>query len=525
SSTSDGGVTWSSHTAPGIETYAPYYSVAAGGGRFVLVATGTSTKVWTSPDAATWTEILAGQQTSGKLAYGNGIFVLTGTNYKTSTDGINFTTHPTPTGFTLAATNPLRFTGGRFLYQQFGLTPSGGFGGMVMASTDGLNWSYLAGTGSGNVFDFVEGNGRIVLVGWSSGGTILAPTRTAVISYLNAPPIEAGPQSQSLALGGSATLSTTATGTLQWQRNGSNLAAASSSSLALSNVQPADAGIYTVNATNGSTVTAQHAIVGLTTSSKVIGTGNEVEANIVHPNGNIFDQVLLTGPAEAITADHAQNQITRTSYIDLDGDIVQVEFSGPGTLSLVLDNPTDPAPPANYNQTVNYMKGHAGIVITGATEQTNVSVFSVGRATAVNQALFKNNVTYDGIADIAFIAISSSNGKFGGVRTANANYFAAKGLTGLYAPGVAFQGPVYIGDIIASATATPVLIIGSGSDTRITGGNLDQDNDAAVEVDGLTQLKFTAGGDSHGNTLLAQTNAGVLKDNGVDVTTQIVVNP
>ncbi|HYD83969.1 MAG TPA: immunoglobulin domain-containing protein, partial [Opitutus sp.] len=235
------------------------------------------------------------------------------------------------------------------------------------------------------------------------------------------------PQSQSLALGGSATLSTTATGTLQWQRNGSNLAAATSSSLALSNVQPAAAGIYTVNATNGSTVTAQHAIVGLTTASKVIGTGNEVEANIVHPNGNIFDQVLLTGPAEAITADHTQNQITRTSYIDLDGDIVQVEFSGPGTLSLVLDNPTDPAPPANYNQTVNYMKGHAGIVITGATEQTNVSVFSVGKATAVNQALFKDNVTYDGIADISFIAISSSNGKFGGVRTANANYFAAKG--------------------------------------------------------------------------------------------------
>src|SRR5690606_27374285 len=109
--------------------------------------------------------------------------------------------------------------------------------------------------------------------------------------------------------------------------------------------------------------------------------------------------------------------------------------------------------------------------------------------------------------------------------TANANYFAAKGLTGLYAPGVAFQGPVYIGDIIASATATPVLIIGSASDTRITGGNLGQDNDAAVEVAGLTQLKFTDGSDSHGNTLTAQTNAGVLKDNGVDVTAQIVVNP
>src|SRR5690606_18954341 len=105
-----------------------------------------------------------------------------------------------------------------------------------------------------------------------------------------------------------------------------------------------------------------------------------------------------------------------------------------------------------------------------------------------------------------------------------ANYFAAKGLTGIYAPGVAC-GVVYVGDIIASATATPVLIIGSSTDARITGGNLDQDNDAAIEVAGLTQLKFTAGADSHGNELTAQTNAGVLKANGVDVTAQIVVNP
>ncbi|HYP18088.1 MAG TPA: immunoglobulin domain-containing protein [Opitutus sp.] len=559
SSTADGGVTWSSHTAPGIETFAPYSTLAYGGGRFVLLATGTSTKVWTSTDAASWTEILAGQQTSGMIAYGNGIFVLTGTNYKTSTDGVNFTTRSTPAGFTLAATNVIRFTGDRFLYQQFGITPSGGFGGMLMASTDGLTWSYFAGTGSVNVFDFVEGNGRVVIVGWVSGGTLLQPTRSAYIGFLDTPANPSGPaittapQSQSAVAGGNLTLNAAASGTgvtYQWMLNGAAISGATSGSLALNNLQPANAGLYAVAAKSGSaTATSSHAIVGVTTTSKVIGTGTELSPDVKHPNGNIFDQVLLTGSAEAITADHALGQITRTSYLDLDGDIVQVEFSGPGTLSLVLDSATGPAAPALYNQpSVSYMKGHAGIVITGATEATNVSVFTVGRATAFDptgaynilqppggannpanngSSLFtgKGATVYDGIADLAFIAIQSSNGKFGGLRTSNAHYFASKGLTGLYAPGVAFQGPVFVGDISAFDSAAPVFIIGSSSDTRITGGDLEQANGVAVEVAGLTQLKFTAGGDSHGNTLAAQANRAVLKQNGATVTSQIVVNP
>jgi hypothetical protein len=239
--------------------------------------------------------------------------------------------------------------------------------------------------------------------------------------------------------------------------------------------------------------------------------------------------VLLTGAAEAITADYdpdpEKNQITRTSFIDVDGDIVQVEFSGPGTLSLVLDDPTGPALPVNYNQATTYMKGHAGIVITGADERTNVSVFSVGRATAVNPALFRENVNYDGIADIAFIAILSTNGKFGGVRTANTNYFAHRGYTGIYAPGVEFTGPVYVGDLSAFDSAMPVIVLGSASDVRITGGDLLQNNGQPVQVSGIMLLRFADGSDSHGNLLPAQTNQAILLQNGIDVTTQIAVKP
>ena len=38
------------------------------------------------------------------------------------------------------------------------------------------------------------------------------------------------------------------------------------------------------------------------------------------------------------------------------------------------------------------------------------------------------------IAGLAFIAISSTNGKFGGVRASNGSFYATNGLTGVYAP-------------------------------------------------------------------------------------------
>ncbi len=329
--------------------------------------------------------------------------------------------------------------------------------------------------------------------------------------------------------GQGASFSVSATGspapTIQWQRNGNDVAGATNPTLTIDDVEPAVAGVYRALLSNPSgSANSTFAILGVGTAAKVIGDGTEVARDIVFANGNVFDQVLLQGAAATVTAD--VGQIVRISYVDLNDDIVQIEFSGAGTLSLLLDAPSGPNPPVDYNQpTVSYMKGHAGIVITGANQNTNVSVFSVGRANAVNQALFKDGVNYDGFADIAFIAIASTDGKFGGLRTANANYFNTKGLTGLYAPGVQFQGPVFIGDINAIDNATPMLVIGGGADTRINGGDLQQANGRAVQVAGLTQLRFVTGSNSHGVIFPAQNDKGKLEQDGADVTTQVVVNP
>lgn len=333
-------------------------------------------------------------------------------------------------------------------------------------------------------------------------------------------------QHQSPAVGGNATFTVGTSGaqvSYQWKHNDANLPSNPFQTLALTNVQPAHTGLYTVAVTSGNTTATSSAILGVTTTSKIVGTAQEVASNITLPaTGNTYDQVLLQGASAAITAD--PGQITRISYVDLSDDIVQVEFSGAGTLSLVLDNATGPAAATFYNQAgVSYMRGHARITISGANETTNVSVFTVGSITAVNQALFKGGVTYDGVADLASIFISSANGKFGGVRTANASYFASSGVTGIYAPGVQFVGPVFVGDINAFDAAVPMLVLGSSIDTRITGGDLLQSNAQAVTVSGLTQLVFSDGTSSHGVLAPATPIKGSLVQNGITVTSQIAV--
>jgi hypothetical protein len=345
----------------------------------------------------------------------------------------------------------------------------------------------------------------------------------------NTPVVTLPPTSQAATAGSSATFVVSTTGTpaptLQWTFNGANIVGATSATLVVTNVQAGNAGLYRVVATNsgGSTQSAA-AVLGVSSSSKTSGTVTEVGSNIIHPNGNTYDQMLLTGSAATVTAD--AGQVVRVSFIDLSNDIVQLEFSGAGTLAITLDGSTGPASPQNYNQPdVAYMKGNARILVTGADESTNISIFSVGRMTALNQALFRSDVTYDGVADIASLVILSANGKFGSVHAGNASFFATTSYTGLYAPGVQFTGAIYVGDISASDAATGALVIGSSPDTRITGGDLLQANSRAVQVNGVTQLRFVAGTTSNQGAMTAQTNLGRLEQNGTDITAQIVVNP
>ena len=57
----------------------------------------------------------------------------------------------------------------------------------------------------------------------------------------------------------------------------------------------------------------------------IIDDGVETDSNVLHPSGNTMDLVRLTGQILSVTAD--EHQITRVSYIDLDGDLINVDFA------------------------------------------------------------------------------------------------------------------------------------------------------------------------------------------------------
>ena len=246
------------------------------------------------------------------------------------------------------------------------------------------------------------------------------------------------------------------------------------------------------------------------------GSGDIIGQNIQHPNGNIFNQVLLTGQYIKLKA--RPGQITRISFMDENEDIVQVEFSGNGTFTINLDPATylSPALPPRYNQTVRYVTGKASIVIEGADSSTFFSIFTVGRINAVNQALFPRGQRYDAQADIKLVEVINSTG-FGGMQLSNAVFSGSTGKVGVDARDVPIAVRLIIGDISASGDATPYLLFGEGSFTtlaansglHITGGDLYQSNRAQiVAISEAENLVFQANVMSDGRELRAQTMRG-----------------
>ncbi len=164
------------------------------------------------------------------------------------------------------------------------------------------------------------------------------------------------------------------------------------------------------------------------------GSGDVVGEDIMHPSGNVFDQVLLTG--ESVNLRAKVDQITRVSFLDENEDIVQVEFSGSGSFSVNLDPSTflPPALPTKYNQEVQYVAGRPSVLIDGADSNTFFSIFTVGSINAVNQALFPEGEVYNAEANVTLVEIINSTG-MGGMQLSNATFSATTGRTGVVAEG------------------------------------------------------------------------------------------
>ncbi len=333
----------------------------------------------------------------------------------------------------------------------------------------------------------------------------------------DAPAITTQPASQEVASGASASLSVTASGddlTYQWYTGNSGDTAAPVSGATAGTLETGALTASTsfwVQITNaGGTADSETAVITVSAPSIPLvldGSGDIAGEDIQHANGNVFDQILLTG--ESVQLQAKPGQITRVSFMDENEDIVQVEFSGNGTFTVTLDPATflPPAIPPRYNQQVEYVTGKPSVVIDGADANTFFSIFTVGTINAFNQALFPEGQVYDAQADVALVEVVNSTG-LGGVQLSNAVFSGSTGKVGVDARGVPIAVRLTIGDIDADGDAVPHILFGEGSFTvaagnpglRITGGDLLQTNGAAVVVaeSGSTTTGF--------ETLITQNN-------------------
>ncbi len=378
-------------------------------------------------------------------------------------------------------------------------------------------------------------SGRYVLEISGPGSTMYGLAwRTALVPH-SEPVITTQPAAQSVTVGASALFSIEAPGTpapsFQWYKGGTTITGAIASTLDLPSVGPADTGLYdcAVTGLGGSTLSAPIVLGVIPAAGQrtagAVATRAEWQ-DIHHPNGAVYDQFLLTGPAGTFTAD--PDQIARCSYLDGNDSIVQVEMSGAGAITINLDNSSGPMAPSLYNQSdIQYMKGKATITLAGADATTHFTIYSVGAAT--NPGVTRPDEAYAGWADVAAAGILSTDGGLGGIHQGNAHYNASNGLTGIYAPNVTAMGSLgVVHGIAASGTGQPYLFFGPGgtADIKIAGTSLAQPNGDVITVSGLSRVTMGAGQDSCGRGAPAQAiQTRLIEPNGTDVTTAIVVNP
>ncbi|MBK8475063.1 MAG: hypothetical protein IPL39_01790 [Opitutaceae bacterium] len=347
--------------------------------------------------------------------------------------------------------------------------------------------------------------------------------------------IAAEPEGAVAAEGGEVVLAVVAGGSApldyQWRRAGRALAGATGSTLALRRIGPLDAGVYDVAVTGVTTAHSRPVVVGVRPPAGARVAGAVFTApqwqGIRHPNGNVYDQFLLAGPAGTFTA--LPGRIARMSFLDPQHNIVQVELSGAGAVTVVLEDPVGPVAPALYRQQeVRYMQGAVTVVLAGADASTHLSVYSVGPMT--NPGVTRPEVTYDGWARLVALGVVSDSGAVGGLHLGNVAFGAEHGFCGVLAPSLAavVQLPVPIHDLAAEAGASPGLVFAPAGAVALAlaGGDLLQPNGELVAVAGVARFLRTDGMDSSGRAAPSRECRAVLwSDAGGDITSLLLEGP
>ena len=208
-----------------------------------------------------------------------------------------------------------------------------------------------------------------------------------------------------------------------------------------------------------------------------------------------------------VTTRSVAGETTRVSFLDLDGDLVFVDFSSddPATeMVITLEEYSGALEGSPYNQPdTQYAQGLATIWIMNPTELTWLSVVSLGNdVDRVDLALVKEDTfatPVNGMADIRAISIEG-DGNIGAIDATNVNFVGSSGEIGIDAQGTVVVRALSIGDITPSETAMPVLRISGDSlnpanvgqgetvidEIRIAGGDLrEATGDLRIDTNGV----------------------------------------
>jgi hypothetical protein len=286
----------------------------------------------------------------------------------------------------------------------------------------------------------------------------------------NPPVIQLHPLDQTVAVGGTATFSVTATGTLpfsyQWRLNGTNLSGATASSLVLANVQLADAGTYSVVVSN---------VVGSVTSSNAILQVDPAcapaPAGLVSwwPGNGSATDIAGTNYGNFIAASYGPGQVGLAFNFDGSGNHVRVPASstlnvgtGNGLTIEAWINPTDLAQRPIVEWAVNGVYAvllwantlNPGCLYAGifGTDGSSHIIQSAGGLLATNT--FQHvAVTYDKASGIARLLIN-------GVTVGESNFGTFTPLTGT---------DLYIGYRPVGTPAGPVAFLGLIDEVSVYG--------------------------------------------------------
>ncbi len=194
----------------------------------------------------------------------------------------------TPTGCAI--------TGGAFYNPQANLQFPASYEGDFFFADYCSGWIYKLETSNNTVTEFATGISSPVDLKVSNDGALYYLARgggvVVRITYANAPPtITTQPANQAVAVGQPATFSVVAAGatplSYQWQRNGVNIAGATSSSYTLASAQASDNNArFRVVVTNAfGSVTSNEAVLTITTNQPPVGTITQPAAGTLYSGG------------------------------------------------------------------------------------------------------------------------------------------------------------------------------------------------------------------------------------------------